>query len=112
VSRLLQALPPSARGLQGKLYVGIGPEHIEIVSISEINREDVVEARVYVVEPLGSEYIVNVVLGGEIVKVRTSRELLLSPGDTAYLKIDWSKASVFDFESGRSLGRLLKALVS
>ena len=105
-------LSPSTRGLQGKLYVGIRPEHIEIVSISEITREDVVEARVYVVEPLGSEYIVNVVLGGEIVKVRTSRELLLSPGDTVYLKINWSKASVFDFESGRSLGKLLKALVS
>jgi hypothetical protein len=48
------------------------------------------------------------VLGGEIVKVRTSRELLLSPGDTVYIKIDWSRASVFDFESGGSLGKLLK----
>jgi carbohydrate ABC transporter ATP-binding protein, CUT1 family (TC 3.A.1.1.-) len=98
-------LPPDTVNLQGKLYIGIRPEHIEIVSGS-IN-EDVVRAKVYVVEPLGAEYIVNVMVGGEIVKVKTSKELPLNPGDTTYLRINWNKVTIFDPETGRFIGKLL-----
>jgi len=35
------------------------------------------------------------------------RELILNPGDRVRLKINWKKATIFDPETGLSLGKFL-----
>ena len=51
---------------------------------------------VYVVEPLGSEKIVNVRLAGHIVKARTSPTFRATPGETLFARIDQSRSHLFE----------------
>jgi multiple sugar transport system ATP-binding protein len=85
-----------------KLYIGIRPEHIEIVSKEEGDFEGVV----YVVEPLGSEHIINVLVDNTLIKVKTAKELTLHSGEKVYLKINWRKAIAFDPIKELSLGKI------
>ncbi|BAN89496.1 ABC transporter ATP-binding protein [Aeropyrum camini] len=85
-----------------KVYLGIRPEFI---SVSKHEAEGSIQGRVYVVEPLGSEYIVNVDIGdGLIVKAKIlGPKEKLSPGEKVYLNMDWSKIKIFDYKTGEAL---------
>ncbi|BAA78952.2 ABC transporter, ATP binding protein [Aeropyrum pernix K1] len=85
-----------------KIYLGIRPEFI---SVSRRETEGSIAGKVYVVEPLGSEYVVNVDIGDGIIikaKVLGLREKM-TPGDKVYLKLDWSKVKIFDYRTGEAL---------
>ena len=88
-----------------KVYLGIRPEYMEVVDEKEGDLEGVV----YVVEPLGSERIINVRIDDILVKVRTTQELTLQPGDRIYLRVNWKKAVFFDPSTEQALGKLLAA---
>jgi len=85
-----------------KIYIGIRPEHIEIVSREEGDLEGVV----YVIESLGPEYIINVLVDDTLIKIKTVKEYTLHSGDKVYLKINWAKAIAFDTATGLSLGKI------
>ncbi len=73
--------------------LGVRPEHI---SISMAEEEGAIPATVYVVEPLGTETIVNVKIDDSLVKIKVSGELSLEPGTRIWIKFDIDKTHVFD----------------
>ena len=90
-------------GVKNEVYFGIRPEYIEW---STKPVEGAVKGVVYVVEPIGSEYIINVKLDSEaLIKVKTVREVTLQPGDEIYLVFDLKKAVLFDSETGAALSQ-------
>jgi len=87
-----------------EVLVGIRPEFIKV---SKELRPGAIRAKVLVIEPLGSEVILNVNINPEketLIKVKLSgRRERYSPGDTIYLEPDWSKVLIFDARTGFSL---------
>ncbi len=84
-----------------ELVLGIRPEHISIVNKEG---EDVVRAKVYVLEPLGSETIVDFLLDGEkVYKIRYPGEINLNPGDEILIKFDMTKIHLFDKKNGMAI---------
>ena len=76
-----------------EVILGIRPEHIEIAT-SET--ENAIPAMVYVVEPLGTETIVNVKVDDELIKVKIPREIVFEPGARVWIKLDINKIHIFD----------------
>ena len=90
-----------------KVYLGIRPEHITIYNKPV---EGSIESKVYVIEPMGSEYLIDVKLGDSLVKVKTLKGLKFRPGDKAYLVFDMKKVSIFDKESSKILTELTEVV--
>ena len=90
-----------SRGVKS-LYLGVRPEFI---ALSRVETPDSIPGRVYVVEPLGSEHVVNVNIGEDtILKVKVlGLGGKLRPGDRVYLSIDWSRVKIFDKATGEVL---------
>jgi ABC-type sugar transport system ATPase subunit len=82
------------------LTVGLRPEAIQL---SQTPVPDAFPAQVFLTEPLGSEVIVNVRLGDEIVKVRTAPDVRPAPHDTVYLTARADGVRLFDRATGRAL---------
>ncbi|MGA3108096.1 MAG: ABC transporter ATP-binding protein [Candidatus Bathyarchaeia archaeon] len=76
-----------------ELTLGIRPEDI---SVSQQRSTSSVEATVYVVEPLGSEVLVNLKLGNEIVKARAPPSTMVKVEDQVYLTFNKDKMHLFD----------------
>ncbi len=93
-------MPAGLDGTNGDLTVGLRPEAIRL------SREPVPDgqpAQVFLTEPLGSEVIVNVRLGGALLKVRTDPQVRPRPDDVVYLTADPAGVRVFDSATGASL---------
>jgi len=88
---------PSLRSWPGgELAVGLRPEGIAIVAAGQ-------PAEVVAVEPLGSEVIVDVRVGGQPLKVRAAPDVRPGPGSTVQLRADPAAVRVFDRSSGAAL---------
>ena len=88
---------PALRGSSnGELALGLRPEGIEIVAEGQ-------PAEVVAVEPLGSEVIVDVRIGGQPLKVRAAPDIRPAPGSTVHLRADPAAIRVFDRTSGAAL---------
>ncbi len=83
-------------GVDKEVVLGIRPEHIGIVEDRGRRENNIVEAEVYIVEPLGTETIINVKLDDTIVKVKTIKEIIFEPGSKIKLYIDPQRIYVFD----------------
>jgi multiple sugar transport system ATP-binding protein len=75
------------------LILGVRPEDI---ALSASPKPEFLPAEVYVVEPLGSEKIINLRIAGHIVKARTAPTFSATAGETLYARIDQSRSHVFD----------------
>ena len=75
------------------LVLGVRPEDI---ALSREPKPDFVRVEVYVVEPLGSEKIINVELAGHILKARTPPTFSAATGETLFARIDQSRSHLFD----------------
>jgi len=82
------------------LILGIRPEDI-IVSKEPIENSFVAE--VYVVEPLGSETIVNLKVGEYVFKSKVLGEFKAAPGDRVYVRFKISKIHVFEKSSKKAI---------
>ena len=83
-----------------RVLLGLRPEFLEIAKEKTLGA---FQGRVYVVEPLGSEAIVNVVLDNDkIIKVK-SKTRDYSPGQQVWVKPDWIKTSLFDPQTGKAI---------
>ena len=87
----------------GEVWFGIRPE--DIYDAAQPCPENCVpiEAKVEVLEPMGSEVYLHVNLGGEVVVARIDAHTAIKVGDTAKLMLDVKKAHLFDGESEKSL---------
>ncbi len=75
------------------LMLGVRPEDI---ALRRDSAADFMDVEVYVVEPLGSENIVDVRLAGNAFKARTLPTFTAKIGDTLYMRVDQSRAHLFD----------------
>ncbi len=88
-----------------ELLLGMRPEFVEV---HKEPGPDTIKAKILVVEPQGSELILNLNISPEdreetIVKVKTKATRKYSPGETVYLELDWTKISLFDAKTGKAL---------
>ena len=92
------ALPRFAGALpQTDLIFGVRPEDITLLGEAA---PDAVPAPVFLVERLGAENIVNVYLGGHIVKIRTAPTFAARAGETLFARVTQTRAHLFDAASG------------
>ena len=82
------------------LILGVRPEDI---ALAREPKPEFVPAEVYVVEPLGSEKIVDLRLAGHVLKARTPPTFPAAMGETLYARIDQSRAHLFDVETTEAL---------
>ena len=78
---------------------GARPEH---VAISTSKTKNAIEAEVYVLEPLGSEVVIDLKIGESIIKSKLI-EFSGSPGEKVWLTIDQKNIRVFDKKTGNSI---------
>jgi len=82
------------------LVLGIRPED---VTLSLKKEKNFLPAKIYVIEDMGSYNIIDVMLGGETVKVRTLPTLKPDIGSECYIDLDMNRVSIFDRETGNSI---------
>lgn len=85
---------------EAELILGIRPEHIRLY---KERRPGTFEIEVYVTEPLGSETVVDFMIGGSVYKIRYPEEIDLKPGDKAYIEFELNRIHIFDRKTGRAL---------
>jgi len=84
-----------------EVTLGIRPESI---SVSSDKTADGIEGKVYVIEPLGSEVILDIKVNGTIIKVLSHlKTVKVSPGDNIRLAFDHDGIVVFDRKTGKAL---------
>ncbi|MCS7058577.1 MAG: sn-glycerol-3-phosphate ABC transporter ATP-binding protein UgpC [Meiothermus sp.] len=82
-----------------EVWMGIRPEHIGLKGWTSIPEgENVVRARVEVVEPLGADTEIHVEIGGHILTAKVDGHAMVRPGDSVELLIDTSKLHAFEVE--------------
>jgi ABC-type sugar transport system ATPase subunit len=84
-----------------EFILGIRPEDI-MVEKRPTSRNSI-KSEVYVTEPLGSEVIIDLKVGEEIIKVKTINELDLKIGDFVWIKFDESKMHIFDKKTEKAI---------
>ncbi len=84
----------------GALVFGIRPEDIDLRLAPETGTY---LAEVYVVEPLGDRTIVDLRLGGEIVKVKAAPDFVVQSGDSLNVIFDPGRFHIFDKHTGKTL---------
>jgi multiple sugar transport system ATP-binding protein len=84
-----------------EFILGIRPQDI-VVSAKPKSPESI-EAEIYAIEPLGSETLVDLKLGDNIVKVVTSEEYSGMIGEKAWITIDINKIYLFDKKTEKNI---------
>ena len=82
------------------LILGIRAENIEVKPTPE---KGALPAQVVVSEPLGSQQLLTVQVGNDVLKVATSPDLPIRPGQTIGLVLTKKKIRLFDEASGKAL---------
>ncbi|MEP0766562.1 MAG: ABC transporter ATP-binding protein [Fimbriimonadia bacterium] len=91
----LSSAPSRFRDLprEANLVLGARPED---VALSTEPAKEFLQGEVYVVEPLGSENIIDVRLAGHLLKARTPPTFLVKTGQPIYVRVDLERAHIFD----------------
>jgi multiple sugar transport system ATP-binding protein len=82
---------------RGKAILGLRPEHLHIQMEPEPGHT--IPALVEIDEPMGADSLVWLKAGETQMSVRVPVERRLAPGTHVHLKLDISKASIFDAAS-------------
>jgi multiple sugar transport system ATP-binding protein len=92
---------PAANGLAGrKLVLGIRAESIVV---EPAPAEGLIEAKVIVVEPLGSHNLLTVQSGDDTLKVSTSPRLFPEPDSSVWLRLEPTRIRWMDAETGAAV---------
>jgi ABC-type sugar transport system ATPase subunit len=96
---------PCESGADGRVVLGIRPQHLEITDDSA-RGDGVVRAEVGVVEPMGNEQIVYVTLsdGGRAVAVAPVQPRITA-GEKVSIRVRPEGIHIFDVESGKRIAR-------
>jgi len=82
--------------LPQSLTLGIRPEYLEI-------GEQGIPAKIELVERLGTEQVVSLVLHGEHMRVKLDSEVRYRPGDQVNVSFDWHRAHLFNVDTGNRI---------
>ncbi len=96
-ARLPLAALPAGRGAGDAVDLGIRPEHVVL------RPDDGAEAAVEVVEPMGSETLLTLLLGTERLAVLVRDRLAIRPGETLHVGFMPGAEHFFDPDSGQRL---------
>ncbi|KIT15019.1 ABC transporter ATP-binding protein [Jannaschia aquimarina] len=91
------AVPTAREGAQGKLALGVRPEHMDL------SDDGPVRGRVVATEYLGNTQVVTLDTAWGEVKARVDARLNVRPGETAAAAIDSTRVTLFDDATGRAL---------
>ncbi len=91
----------AANGQKGNLSLGVRPEG---VLVSREERDGYVAVEAGIIEPLGSHDIVDLKLGEDVLRARTTSGLVPGTGEKVWARIDPTRAHFFDTATGKSLG--------
>lgn len=80
-----------------KAILGLRPEHITIAADPEPGQS--IPATVEIDEPMGADSLVWLTTGGAQLSVRVPVERRLAPGTQVHLRVDITKASLFDAQT-------------
>ena len=87
-----------------KVYVGIRPENLDLPGGSIAEQDNVINATVDVVEPLGAETMVIASVGGDqSIVARVDPHTSVRAGDNIHLLADVQHLHAFDMESEDNL---------
>lgn len=82
-----------------KVILGIRPENIMLKD----EGENAIKGEIYVVEPLGRDKLVNVMIGSKMIKIIAPQNFKGNTGDKVFVQLDLDKIHLFDSENGESL---------
>lgn len=84
-----------------EVILGARPEHI-ILKTERTGEEDMA-GKIYITEPLGSYMIVDVMLGGERIKVRADIGFNVEPDDQVFVELPPDKIQLFNAKTSNSI---------
>ncbi|MCR4281969.1 MAG: ABC transporter ATP-binding protein [Bauldia sp.] len=96
----LEAKIASAHAGSGELTVGVRPEG---VLVSREQAAGFVPVEAHIIEPLGAYDIVDLRLGGQLLRARTASGYVGKPGAHVWAKLDEAQTHFFSTASGASL---------
>ena len=95
------ALTGQLPAANGDLALGVRPEG---VLVAKDARDGYLPVEAHLIEPLGSYDIVDLMVGGQLLRARTRSGYVSAPGEKVWARIDPSQAHFFDTSTGRNLG--------
>jgi multiple sugar transport system ATP-binding protein len=98
VSEYKNQITENASGAE--LTLGIRPEHIRIVNDSS---KTAMGVTIDVVEPLGSETLLDIRLGGDIVRVDVPALVKSKTGDRIFIEFQRSAIHIFDKKTEKAI---------
>jgi ABC-type sugar transport system ATPase subunit len=100
IDALVSAERGTAASGRGRVVLGIRPEDVSIVPADQ---GEGIPGEVYVVEPVGRDDLVEIIIGKAKVHALADREKNYNIGDQVRLKFDAEKVHFFDPETEKSL---------
>ena len=97
----LTLLDRRAKGLPGRIVLGIRPEDISDAGLLAHAGGQVSSCRIDIVEPAGADTYARMSLGGVEVTARLQAETAVSAGGDLDLSFNMDKASYFDADTGK-----------
>jgi multiple sugar transport system ATP-binding protein len=96
-------LPPWALGESGRpLLLGVRAEDL---SLERGDERATVDGELYALEPLGDRTLVDVDVGGTVIKVRARPSVTGRRGEPLQVAVDLDRAHLFDAETGDAIPR-------
>jgi len=92
VSEFKDLIKQNATG--SEVVLGLRPENISVQKERMLG--ELIKSEIYVIEPLGSELIIDLKVGDWIVKAKGAPDFTAKIGDTAWIMFDKNKMHVFD----------------
>ena len=89
------------KSTSSELILGVRPEDLSLSKRK--NPDSLGQVDVYVTEPLGSEIIVDFMLGGSMLKARTPPDFIVHPGDKVYIAINKERMHIFDKKTEKAI---------
>ena len=95
--------PPWAPGESGRpLLLGVRAEDL---SLDRRDEAATLGGALYALEPLGDRTLVDVDLGGAVIKVKARPSVTGTPGEPLRVAVDLARAHLFDAETGDAVAR-------
>ncbi len=94
---------------EGGFILGIRPEHLRLHPCGSRDVENLVNGKIYIVEPLGTEVIYDVEIGDKVVRVKTMtdhvKDLVVDMGDPVCVEFPANSLYLFDERTEQTLAQ-------
>ena len=93
-------VPPQFTGTEDGLMIGVRPEAVQV---AREERVGYVPIEAHLIEPLGAYDIVDLKLGSQFLRARTTSGFVAGPGQTVWAHVEESQTHFFSSQSGSAL---------